>query len=292
MNNPLKGSPVSPGLAGKEFSVMDIEKTANHNLKCSICKNYLNVAPVLASEDGKIIKCGRCQLKGPHLKNRNSLYESIGAKLNFPCMNKECSSRMSWNDVQRHEKSCKHRQISCPFWNCREKDIRFPINSDISHFETSHPGSIHYGSGITLNLKVITHLQSFMKLLVVNDVPFLVLIHCIKFGEEVLVGVFGFDSKAYEYHLKIHSDQHDRRHVFFKESTMLYDEDQHCLYCLQNLCVLQSHRYSKVHPENKKDIYKFYSNVTTLATKTLLQTENLLFDISIFESKVNGEQED
>ncbi|KAG5898252.1 hypothetical protein JTB14_029630 [Gonioctena quinquepunctata] len=276
-------------LAVRKLPQMEIEKTPNHNLKCSICKNYLNVAPVLSSEDGKVTKCGRCQLKGPDLKNRNSLYEAIGAKLNFPCMNKECGGRMAWSEVQKHERSCKHRKIDCPFWNCREKDIRFTISSDISHFESCHPGSIHYGSNLTLNLKIITHLQSFMKLIVVNGMPFLMLIHCIKFGEEVLIGVFGFDGKSYEYQIKIHPDQHLRRYALFRESTLLYDEEQHCLYCLQNLCVMQSHKYSKRHPENKKDIYNFYSKVPVLETKTVLETENLLFDVSIVESKQNGE---
>ncbi|CAH1155570.1 unnamed protein product [Phaedon cochleariae] len=271
---------------------MDIEKTTSHNLKCSVCKNYLNVAPVLTSEDGKINKCGRCQLKGPVLNNRNSLYESIGAKLRFPCKNEECTDRMSWAEVQRHEKSCKHRKIECPFWNCREKDIKFVILNDISHFETNHPGSIHSGDNMTLNLKVITHHQSFMKLLVVDTIPFLMLIHCLKFGESLLIGLFNFNNKLYDYQLKIYSDKNSKRHSVFKENVLLYDEDQHCLYCLQNLCVMQNHVFSKRNPSsNQNEKYKFYSNIDVGATKTTLQTENLMIDVSIIEhQEQNGEK--
>lgn len=263
---------------------MDIENAQSLNLKCSICKKYLNVAPVLTSEDGKINKCGRCQLKGPMLNHRNTLYESIGAKLTFPCINEECKERLTWHDVQRHERSCQFRKISCPFWNCREKDINFTLCNDTSHFENSHPGSVHKNN-LNLSLSNILQLQSYMKLLIVNDLPYLIIVHCLKFGEMILIGVFNFDPKIYDYQIKMYSDKHSRRHIVFKERVLLYDECQHCLYCLQNLCTLDDHRYSKKYPETQKDKYKFYAKVDTLCTKTVLLTENIMFDIDIIENK-------
>ncbi|XP_057657719.1 uncharacterized protein LOC130894762 [Diorhabda carinulata] len=265
--------------------MMDIERTQSHDLKCSICKNYLNIPPVLTSDDGKITKCGRCQYKGPILNNRNTLYESIGSKLRFPCMNPECKDRMSWNEVQRHERSCQFRRISCPFWNCRDKNISFILSNDVSHFETCHPGSMHYGP-ITLNFKVITHHQSFIKLLIINDTPFLMFIHCLKFGETaVLIGVFSCDNRQHDFEIKIRSDTDSNRFTLFKEKVPLYDEQQHCLYCLQNICFLEHHKFSKKHPDNQQQRYELYSNIDVAAAKSLLQTENLMFDISVTERR-------
>lgn len=264
---------------------MEVEKTQNNNLKCVVCQNYLNVAPVLTSEDGKISKCGRCQLKGPALTNRNSLYESIGANLSFPCAHEDCPKRMGWTEVQRHERTCSFRRIKCPFWNCRGKDITFMISSDISHFEQSHPGTVHKDA-LNVSLQNVVHLQSYMKLLTVDDVPFLVLIHCIKYGEMVLIGVFNFDSKIYNYEIKLSSEEHDRRYVIFKERVLLYTEESHCLYCLQNLCELRDHKYSKVHGDvNQKDKYKYFAKVDALCVKNVLLSKDVVFDISIVEVK-------
>ncbi|VEN38557.1 unnamed protein product [Callosobruchus maculatus] len=263
---------------------MDIEQSQNQNLKCSVCNNYLNVAPVMTSDDGTVNKCGRCLFREPILNNRNTLYESIGAKLNFPCAHEDCTDRISWPEVQKHERSCRHRKIECPFWNCRDKGLDFVIMNDISHFETCHPGSLHKDK-LTLSLQNVTHLQSFMKLLMVNDTPFLIMVHCIKFGEMVLIGVYNFDSKIYDYEIKMYSDQHNRRYLVFKERVFLYAEDQHCLYCLQNICELQTHRFSKKYPDMQKDKYKYYAKIDTMCTKNVLITENVLFEIVIREKQ-------
>lgn len=262
---------------------MDIERTPSHDLKCTICKNYLNIAPIVTSDDGKVTKCGRCQYKGPALNNRNSLYESIGSKLKFPCMNEECKTRLAWSEVQRHEKSCQYRKVSCPFYNCRDKDVSFVLLSDVGHFESCHPGVMHYGP-ITLNFKIVIHHQSFLKLLIINDVPFLMFIHCLKFGEAaVLIGVFSCDSKSYDYEIRIRSDTENQRQVVMKEKVRLYDENLHCLYCLQNICFLETHKYSKKYPDNQSKKYKYYSNIDITSAKTLLKAENLMFDVSVQE---------
>ncbi|KAJ8970574.1 hypothetical protein NQ314_001098 [Rhamnusium bicolor] len=191
-----------------QFAAMDIsgEFTTHRSLKCSVCKNFLNIAPVLTSEDGKINKCGRCNLKGPQLTNRNSLYEAIGAKLSFPCIYEQCKERLTWSEVARHEKSCKYRKITCPFWVCRDKNIEMNLLNDTSHFQSEHPGTVNSGT-LTLNLTNIKHLQSFMKLLIVENVPYLVIIHTVGTGDRIWIGVFNFDSDFHDYQIKLYANK-------------------------------------------------------------------------------------
>ncbi|CAG9857490.1 unnamed protein product [Phyllotreta striolata] len=263
----------------------DIEKTSSHDLKCTVCKNYLNVPPILTSDDGKLNKCGRCQYKPPRLDNRNTLYESIGSKLLFPCMHAGCPVRLQWSQVGVHEKSCKRRSVRCPFYNCRDKDVSFVLAEDSGHFESCHPGCVHYGP-LTVAFRIIKHHQSFIKLLVIDGTPFLMLVHCLKYGESaVLFGVFSCDEKPYEYEIKIRTDADEGRSrtVIVKERVPLYDEDRHCLYCLQNICSIDGHRYSKKHPEHRDDKYKYYASVDVASAKSLLQTDNMLFDVNVYQ---------
>ncbi|KAJ8924985.1 hypothetical protein NQ315_001150 [Exocentrus adspersus] len=280
---------VDPDFGTVKFkSNMEVSKqplNLHHSLKCSVCKNYLNVSPVLTSEDGKINKCGRCNLRGPQLTNRNSLYESIGSKLSFPCINEDCKQRLSWHEVQRHEKSCAYRKICCPFWACRDKNIAMNLLSDAGHFKKEHPGILCEGKA-ALSLEDIKKHQSFMRLLTVDGLPYLVIIHALGTGERIWIAVFNFDSSQKSYQIKLYSDDKMRKCVIYKEPVVLYDENQHCLYCLQNLCNVETHRYSKRYPEAQKEKFKFYTKIDVLCTKNVLLSEEMRFEIRIVPGDV------
>lgn len=257
-------------------------KTLNlhHHLKCNVCKNYLNVPPVLTSEDGQINKCGRCNLKGPLLTNRNSLYESIGSKLSFPCINEECKERVSWSEVERHEKSCPYRKVPCPFWACRDKDIKVNILNDPSHFKTEHPGILCDGK-VDINLANIRRHQSLMKLLTVDGLPYLVIVHAVGTGERIWIGAFNFDSNQKNYQIKVYSGKKMQKCITYEQPVILYDENKQCLYCLQNLCDAESHKFSKRYSETQKEKFKFYTKIDVLCAKNVLLSENMFFEISI-----------
>ncbi|XP_018564086.1 uncharacterized protein LOC108905614 [Anoplophora glabripennis] len=266
---------------------MEISSSLNlhNNLKCSVCDNYLNIPPVLTSEDGKVNKCGRCNLKGPYLTNRNSLYESIGSKLNFPCINEQCKERLSWFEVERHEKSCPHRKIPCPFWACRDKDIQMNALNDISHFQTEHPG-IMCNDKLTIDLNGIKRHNSFMKVLTVDSLPYLIIVHAVGTGERIWIGVFNFDTTRKDYQIKLYSGKQLRKCIIYKEPVTLYDENEQCLYCLQNLCSIETHKYSKNYSETQKEKFKFYTKVDVLCTKNVLLSEDMHFEISIVPPEV------
>ncbi|KAJ8954030.1 hypothetical protein NQ318_004323 [Aromia moschata] len=266
---PLRGS-----------GIRHCELTSHKSLKCSVCKNYLNIAPILTSEDGKTNKCGRCVLKGPNLTNRNSLYEAIGEKLSFPCIHENCAERLTWNQVEKHEKSCKYRKIVCPFWVCRDKNIEMNMSNDTNHFESEHPGTVQRGL-ITLSLANVAQLQSMMRLLIVDELPYFVLIHTVGTGERIYIGVFNFDSAQREYQVQLFADKEKRKCITYKENVRLYDESRHCLYCLQNLCTLETHKYSKRRPEKQKEKFNFYTKIDVRCTKNVLLSEKMWFEIGI-----------
>ncbi|KAJ8975899.1 hypothetical protein NQ317_011370 [Molorchus minor] len=248
--------------------LMDIsnEITSSKSLKCSVCNNYLNIAPILTSEDGNINKCGRCTLKGPYLTNRNSLYESIGEKLSFPCVYGNCDTRLAWHQVENHEKS--------------EKNIQINIANDTSHFETEHPGTVHRGI-INLTLVNVMHLQSLMKLLIVDNVSYFVIIHTLGTGDRIYIGVFNFDNDIHDYEIKLSSDKQHKKCITYKERVQLYDENRQCLYCLQNLCTMETHVYSKNYPEKQREKFRFYTKIDVLCMKNVLLSDTVSFEISV-----------
>ncbi|XP_066157100.1 uncharacterized protein [Euwallacea fornicatus] len=102
----------------KEFSFTDTEKLEK-DLTCNVCSRYLNVVPIIFSENlGSI--CGRCNtgatLRGIGATQRQQSYEQLIKHLTFPCANKifGCLEVVKFDYVLTHEKNCRYQCVSCP----------------------------------------------------------------------------------------------------------------------------------------------------------------------------------
>ncbi|CAG9770609.1 unnamed protein product [Ceutorhynchus assimilis] len=92
------------------------------NMVCNICSRQLNVCPIFFSEKFGDI-CGRC-CAGDGFNElqpllRQHTYEKLIAKLTFSCTNKTygCDEVVKFDEIQKHEKSCKFQCINCPLYS-------------------------------------------------------------------------------------------------------------------------------------------------------------------------------
>ncbi|XP_066250037.1 uncharacterized protein [Euwallacea similis] len=99
----------------EEFTFLDKEQLEK-DLICNICNRYLNVIPIIFSENlGSI--CGRCSSSvGIKAIQRQQSYEQLVKHLTFPCANKVfgCTEVVKFDCVVTHEKDCRYQCMSCP----------------------------------------------------------------------------------------------------------------------------------------------------------------------------------
>ncbi|KAK9887461.1 hypothetical protein WA026_022608 [Henosepilachna vigintioctopunctata] len=173
-----------------KFRMTKVVETAE--LRCSNCKNYLSVGPVLNnSKFGNI--CGRkdCALFAT-LDGVNSvqvLYESVVQFSLFPCryQNAGCPSFVKWGEVEEHEEICEFEIFDCPFLENEELcDWTGDLSELLLHAEISHPDREFKNSNIMAEFSELKNKCFFLN--IVQNIV-LILLHFDYIGNIFVCGV-------------------------------------------------------------------------------------------------------
>ncbi|CAH1176934.1 unnamed protein product [Phaedon cochleariae] len=214
------------------------------SMKCCLCREVLSVPPIIAiSEDGKQLKCGRCENVKKPFNARNFAFENIVKFFSFPCIYKDCNKMISWEDVESHELICEKKTIRCPiFYRACERIVQ--LQNLEEHMEQNHERHIFPDRYLTMIIKrnnlaissVISNNQMFFVMIDNSDTP------------EVYVASLNCINECFTYDLKISSGICDDPYSVSigNQPINKYDERDHCFHCITKLCNLKHHPHSKV----------------------------------------------
>lgn len=145
-------------------------------LKCADCQGYLSHPPIMKHPElGSV--CGYC---ASFVKNklyiRNTEYEAIASLMEFPCKNKGCLQKFTFEHFDDHEENCLYREFDCPF-NSNTNNCDWKGNSlDLKlHFIDAHPQ--FFLSTNSFNLELTKNYEE-NRLFSKNDNLFLVQTKC------------------------------------------------------------------------------------------------------------------
>lgn len=97
----------------------NLDRKTLNQLKCTTCRNYISVPPVMHTPEG--YTCGRCPTGNGN--DVTSLYKIFAKKCTFPCRFEQngCNAKIKFGRrVLNHERVCEYRLTSCPVDNdCR-----------------------------------------------------------------------------------------------------------------------------------------------------------------------------
>lgn len=251
-----------------------------NTLKCYLCGKYLSVGPVISiSEEGQPYKCGRCKdIPSPRII-RNLCYEKVAAYLTFPCSYEDCQMKITWNNIEKHETFCQHRNIQCVNHGC---DAIIKIEDFESHFKSHSSKRIFwenmsdfvikkYGSTIFLLKNV---LQQFLIVM--------------RYYEEFLyVGVFSLVPLMQNtfFNLEINSHNLYSPAISYKGDVIEYDELSHCINCMRKKCRLLYHKYSINYKDSGLNIDTLPIKINFDALeKLLLMPAKLICSVHILDS--------
>lgn len=142
------------------------------NGKCSKCKNYLSVPPIIIHSNNPV--CGRCvsQSDNPE-ENRAYFYEDLAKFMFFPCANDiyGCSVQAPWGEVLEHEICCEFARTLCPAIDCESKLRKEEL---LKHFEVNHEHLIIKRNQYCFSQSDVEHPSCMNTLLIWGDYQFVV----------------------------------------------------------------------------------------------------------------------
>jgi len=106
-------------------------------IECPICLEVPRKGPVFTCPNGHLV-CHRCKQDAcPTCKeavgdNKSLLAVAVIESILHDCKFDECEEEFSLQNIEDHEKVCKHRFVACPYGQC---DQRVPLLKLLGHLE-------------------------------------------------------------------------------------------------------------------------------------------------------------
>ncbi|CAH1119461.1 unnamed protein product [Phaedon cochleariae] len=213
------------------------------SMKCCLCKNYLSVPPIISiSEDGKQLKCGRCEKIKKPLRTRNFAFENIVKFFKFPCIYDDCNEMIPWEDVERHEDICEKKTISCPIHYVCEDIVQ--VQNLEEHMRKNHGSNCFSDGYLTAEVNLNRHIICSV---ISNNQQFLVSIQHNISTPEVYVASLNSINECFTYNLKLSSISEDSYSLLIENQPInKYDDRGHCFGCIMNKCCVLYHPHSTV----------------------------------------------
>lgn len=107
---------------------------------CPVCLEVPRKGPVFTCSNGHLVcqKCKRetCPTCREAMGNNKCLVAiTIIEKILHDCKFEECEEKFCLDNIEKHEKSCKHRVVACPeYLNCA---VKMPLSNLLAHLESS-----------------------------------------------------------------------------------------------------------------------------------------------------------
>jgi len=122
-------------LESEKKKVYDLEET----VKCPVCLEVPRKGPVFACPNGHLVcqkckraSCATCrEVMGDH---KSLLAIAVIEKILHDCKFVGCEEKFPLNNIEEHEKVCKHRVVACPDLSCVQ---RMPLSKLLAHLGTS-----------------------------------------------------------------------------------------------------------------------------------------------------------
>ncbi|XP_023012974.2 uncharacterized protein isoform X1 [Leptinotarsa decemlineata] len=259
-------------------------------LRCALCYCYLSVSPIIIiSENGQEQKCGRCKDITPNNKinQKNVAFENLMKLVLFPCTFPDCEEKLTWENVEAHEKECRHRTIKCPIHsNCNDL---IKIENIEFHFENSHGGYLFRDTISDLTMKFGDY---SVALLIKDKIPFLLQR---KVDESYChFHIFSLKPKTdYYFEIKMSSPKTNGFSLLYVDDVTFYEERKHCMKCTSGRCNEKYHVYCNAYRKYvKKEIMT--NKIEPQLAKSFLRSDVFTLTVNLFkyDSKPGDEQDE
>ena len=137
----------------------DLKKT----VECPVCFEVPRKGPVYTCPNGHLV-CQNCKRASCPMcreamgDNKSLVAVAVIGKIPHDCKFAECEEEFALNEIEEHEKDCKHRVVFCPYH--LHFHSRMPLSQLVAHLETS-PGCrsnrapvVVNGYGSSINIRV------------------------------------------------------------------------------------------------------------------------------------------
>ncbi|KAG5866860.1 E3 ubiquitin-protein ligase siah-1 [Gonioctena quinquepunctata] len=213
-------------------------------LKCSLCNLYLSFPPVyiISMEDAKY-KCARCTVH-TRFRLRASMYENLAKFMKFPCIYKNCTEKLAWEEVREHERDCEHRTLLCIVSDCNENVLQKEF---ASHFKEKH--TKYYCSNNVSRENI--HNKCGLAVLEKDGKCYVIFYDTDQ--DKFRIGVCSLETPDKQFDLVITSKEKHSSIVVTEQNIMPFNEKSHCYKCLVGECKIEYH----VHKYNRKGLLKY-----------------------------------
>ncbi|CAG9760409.1 unnamed protein product [Ceutorhynchus assimilis] len=218
------------------------------NFKCVICQKFLFVPPIM-TKDGTAFKCGRCSFIASDMTQPVHGFEKLASYMAFPCTFKGCTSKLPWEEVTAHEATCKYRIINCPCYHCDEK---YPIYTIIQHFEVQHKKYMCMSQCNVQNRNIKQPYRCLMRLIIHEGKPYVMFNY--RDDEYFWLSVYSIRTSNKNTNVELVFSSLDGKYsvTVKSESIQPFNEQEHCINCLDKDCKSKFHKFSKLYKSNGK----------------------------------------
>lgn len=248
------------------------------NFKCALCQKYLFVPPV-TTQDGSAFRCGRCSFIETQMNTPVYGFEKLASYMAFPCTFRGCPSKLAWEEVPQHEMTCRYRIVSCPCYHC---DETFPINKIIQHFDEQHKKYICMNQCCIQNRNIKEANRCLMRLLINNGKPYIMFNY--RDNVHFFVSVYSVTTPKKNINFNItFSASQGNCSIVVSGAIVPFNEQEHCINCLDKECKSKFHKYSLIYKGNEK----IYDNMTAAIkidnVVNTLGTDTVNYSVQIIE---------
>lgn len=253
-----------------------IPQTAIENFKCVLCHRHVFVSPI-TTKDERSFKCGRCSfIKSDHSVQAHAL-EKMASYMKFPCTFEGCDVTIPWGEVTDHEKTCNYRVINCPSGDCNDS---YPIHKIVPHFVEKHKN--HMTSN---EYQLNNSLGACLRLNFYNQQPYLLFFY--ENNVNIWISVYSISTQDDNvlFQVQFHGSNTNKS-LIFQAEIIPFNDQEHCLNCLDHICTNNYHKYSEVN----KDYDNVNESMAFVIEKSYLKT-TLGSEIAYYTVKITEEKE-
>ena len=110
-----------------------------NRVECPVCLEVPRKGPVFICSNGHLV-CKKCKREScPTCRvrmgdNKSLLAIAVIENILHECKYIECGEKFPLDNIDEHEKDCKHRVVACPVYDC---DVRVSLSNLLNHLERS-----------------------------------------------------------------------------------------------------------------------------------------------------------
>ncbi|KAF7281491.1 hypothetical protein GWI33_004736 [Rhynchophorus ferrugineus] len=225
------------------------------NFKCSQCGKHIFVSPITTNSDTTSYKCGRCSFVPSDHTIRMKTFEELASFLKFPCTNEGCDVIIPWGQIRNHEATCNQRVISCPCGVCPDT---YPINKLVSHFLVKHLDIT------STNNKQFKATRNGLHLTLITFKQLSYLLFFYEDHDTVWSSVYSVNGRPDNVFFQINFNGLNKTKSFsFRGEIIPFNDQEHCINCLRDICKKVFHKYSTFYPNRKKNM-TFSMKISTI----------------------------